>query len=332
MTPEESTRVLKALSDPSRRQVLQSLLGGPRYVEELAERLALAASTVSFHLKKLEEAGLVSSEKEQFYVVYQANEALLDEPLRALVVSPAAAGTAEERRLDAYHNKVVASFFKNGRLERLPAQYKKRLIVLEAFARDLEEGRSYGEQEMNDLIHRRFEDHCLLRRELVDAGLVERKDQIYRRVAKGGTPLPPPPGTGGRRKKAAGKGKPMKSRKELVRDYKLTEKVAGIYQVRNKKTGRVLIGSSLNLHGPLNRHRLQLDIGSHRSEALQRDWNALGPDAFAFEIVDRVKSDGKPDFDKAAGLKAIEEKWIEKVRPFSEHCYNGSERIRTNVY
>ena len=76
-------------------------------------------------------------------------------------------------------------------------------------------------------------------------------------------------------------------RKELIQEYKLTEPVAGIYRIRSKETGRVLIGSSLNLHGPLNRHRLQLEVGSHRSERLQKDWNALGPEAFAFEMSRR---------------------------------------------
>ncbi|MBQ6395266.1 MAG: winged helix-turn-helix transcriptional regulator, partial [Atopobiaceae bacterium] len=49
------------LSDASRLRIVQSLTRGEMYTELLAERLGLSPSTVSFHLKKLEDAGIVSS-------------------------------------------------------------------------------------------------------------------------------------------------------------------------------------------------------------------------------------------------------------------------------
>ncbi|MFN8460532.1 MAG: hypothetical protein U0X93_01990 [Anaerolineales bacterium] len=49
-----------------------------------------------------------------------------------------------------------------------------------------------------------------------------------------------------------------KSRRELNREYAERVKPAGVYQVKNLSNGKVLLGSSLNLEGPLNRHRFML--------------------------------------------------------------------------
>lgn len=330
MDSQQTLRLMKALADGSRLSILETLLGGPRYVEELAERLALAPSTVSFHLKKLEQAGLVTGRKEQYYVVYRAEDQVLDRTLRQLVSKPEADRRAEEERMDAYREKVLKTFIKDGRVERLPAQYKKRLIVLEACAEDLEPGREYEEAEVNDLIHRRYHDHCLLRREMVDAGFVTREGGVYRRGAVEEEPaeVPLPPGP----TRPATEDDVNKTRKELIREYKLTEKTAGLYQVRNLKTGKILLGSAMNLHGPLNKHRLELQLGSHKCGELQKDWNALGPDAFAFEIVEEVESDGSPTFDTKGALEALEEKWIEQLSPFTKRCYNTNERIRSTPF
>ena len=46
------------------------------YVERLAERLGLSAPTISFHLKKLSDAGAVKSYKSQYYMMYSLNPAI----------------------------------------------------------------------------------------------------------------------------------------------------------------------------------------------------------------------------------------------------------------
>ncbi len=60
----------------------------------------------------------------------------------------------------------------------------------------------------------------------------------------------------------------MKTRKEIHREYKERVKPSGVYQVKNLVNGKVLLGSSLNLEGPLNRHRFMLKINSHPSRIL----------------------------------------------------------------
>ncbi|MBV6450073.1 MAG: hypothetical protein MHPDNHAH_00793 [Anaerolineales bacterium] len=122
--------------------------------------------------------------------------------------------------------------------------------------------------------------------------------------------------------------KPLKSRKEIHREYAERIKPAGVYQVKNLTSGKVLLGSSLNLEGPLNRHKFMLKIGSHPNKALQKDWDELGPERFSFDILEEVQRKTDPSFNLKDELELLEMIWLEKVQPFHEHCYNLNERIR----
>ena len=57
---------------------------------------------------------------------------------------------------------------------------------------------------------------------------------------------------------------------------------AGVYMVEQIATGRVYIGSSINLHRRLKRHASRLRIGQHANRALQKAWNKHGEAAFRF--------------------------------------------------
>lgn len=120
----------------------------------------------------------------------------------------------------------------------------------------------------------------------------------------------------------------MKSRQELKREYKERKKPAGVFQVKNVRNGKVLLGSSLNLEGTLNRHKFELQMGSHRCTELQRDWNEMGPEAFVFEILEEVKIRDVPHFDIGDELTLLEQIWIEALQPFSEKGYNREPKIR----
>jgi DNA-binding transcriptional ArsR family regulator len=56
-------RVFQALSDPSRRSIIERLAGGPASVSELAKPLAMSLAAVMQHLQVLEACSLVASEK-----------------------------------------------------------------------------------------------------------------------------------------------------------------------------------------------------------------------------------------------------------------------------
>ncbi len=118
-----------------------------------------------------------------------------------------------------------------------------------------------------------------------------------------------------------------KTRKELNREYIKRVKPAGIYQVKNIANGKMLLGSSLNLEGPLNRHKFMLKIGSHTNKTLQADWNELGQNTFVFEVLEEVKMKEDPNFNLQDELTLLEMIWLEKLQPV-ENGYNLNARIR----
>ena len=185
MGEDELVALLKCLADRSRLRIVRALAAEDLYVELLSERLALAPSTVSFHLRKLAEAGIVSSYRTQYYVMYALNRDKLDHNLLVLVSASAGDEGEQERREEAYRQRVIDSFFEYGFLTAIPRQRKKKRIVLEVAAERFEPGRVYSEREVNDVLSPIYDDVCTLRRDLVGEGLLARDARGYWRPAPG---------------------------------------------------------------------------------------------------------------------------------------------------
>ena len=112
------------------------------------------------------------------------------------------------------------------------------------------------------------------------------------------------------------------NRKALSRAYRETRRPMGVYQVRNTRDGRLLVARTVDPPSALNRERAALRFGAHQNAALQRDWNALGPDAFAFEVLDTLAvPDDQPGYDPTDDLRMLEALWLEKLEPFGERGY-----------
>ncbi len=179
MEISKSISIMKSLSDSSRLQVLNVIMDKPQYVEELAHRLNLAVSTVSFHLKKLENVGLVNKRKEQYYTVYSLNEELFSLTLRELVTFDNIEKYIQDERIERYRRKILKAFFHKNRLIKLPVQRKKRLIVLNEFIRLFQLNREYKESEVNAIINTIYDDHSSIRRMLIDEGIMKRNELAY---------------------------------------------------------------------------------------------------------------------------------------------------------
>jgi hypothetical protein len=82
------------------------------------------------------------------------------------------------------------------------------------------------------------------------------------------------------------------------------------------------VGTSLNLPAILNRHRAQLSMGGHVNAALQSDWNRLGADAFAFEVLDTLEPKDTPGYDPTDDLRVLEGLWLDRLSPYDERGYN----------
>ena len=90
-TPDvgSAAHVFHALSDETRLQIVRLLSHGERCVCELQTALDAAQSRLSFHLKILKDAGLVSDRREGRWVYYALNTQALDEIARfASAVKP----------------------------------------------------------------------------------------------------------------------------------------------------------------------------------------------------------------------------------------------------
>ena len=178
---DETVAIFKLLSDKSRLKIVSSLLQEDMYVELIAERLGLHVSTVSFHLKKLEQATIVSSRKEQYYVVYFLNKDKLNFNVIEQIKGFGKVDTEEEREQE-YINKVINTFFVGTTLSSIPVQRKKRIIILKEIAKQFQKDTTYTEQQVNDIIKPIYEDYCTLRRELIIERLFTRNNQIYERI------------------------------------------------------------------------------------------------------------------------------------------------------
>lgn len=87
------------------------------------------------------------------------------------------------RRREAFDGPAaLARFFKGARLETMPAKGPARLAVLEYIARRFERGLDYDERDVNRILGAVDNDFATLRRYLVDAGLLTRDRNVYRRA------------------------------------------------------------------------------------------------------------------------------------------------------
>ena len=174
-------QLFKALGHPVRLLIINLIAQKPRHGQELAAILNLKAATISHHLSKLAEVGLLTSQKEQYYQVYSLEEGLLDRPLRT-VIQMAEPKLDKAVEVDAYTEKVLRSFFRHGRLTKLPSQYKKQRIVLEQLVQEFDEQQKYHEFEVNRILLEFHEDVAALRRGFIDHGLMTRENNIYWRI------------------------------------------------------------------------------------------------------------------------------------------------------
>ena len=176
----ETTRFFKALADRSRLLILQALSEKPQYLEELGKRLDLATSTVSFHLKKLEQVNLVEKRKAQYYTIFFPNQEKFQKKLEEMMDFDFDEKQQQDQRILQYKEKVISSFYQDGKIKQIPAQKQKRWIVFEPVLRKFEFGRTYKEQEVNEIIKQFHPDYCLIRRSFIEENVMSREENTYR--------------------------------------------------------------------------------------------------------------------------------------------------------
>lgn len=72
-------QTMKALSDPTRREILNMLKNGRRSAGELSDAFPVTGASVSRHLAVLKDADLVRDTREGKYIYYELNASVLEE-------------------------------------------------------------------------------------------------------------------------------------------------------------------------------------------------------------------------------------------------------------
>ena len=73
--------VMRALSDPTRREILNLLKAGAMAATDIADRFEMSGAAVSKHLSILREAELVRTRREGKYIYYELSASVLEEVL-----------------------------------------------------------------------------------------------------------------------------------------------------------------------------------------------------------------------------------------------------------
>jgi predicted transcriptional regulator len=182
---EQLLTFFKALADANRLKIIGLLSQQPYSVEQLAALLNLRPPTVSHHLKLLSEAGLVSARAESYYNVYQLESGALEQIATSLLAQDKLPKMASDVDMDAYDKMVLRNvMLPDGRLKVIPAQRKKREVVLRHILKEFQPGVRYSEQQVNEVLARFHEDTATLRREMIVYNLMGRAGGEYWKIDK----------------------------------------------------------------------------------------------------------------------------------------------------
>lgn len=176
-------RFFKALADASRLKILGLLATREHSVDELAAILDLTEPTVSHHLARLRELGLVRMTPAGNTHLYALEESALHALSKELLAPGAVERLVDDLDMDAAERKVLGTYFTpEGLLKEIPLTHKKRLIVLRRLIREFEFERRYTEKEVSAILKRFHEDYATLRREFIMNQLMDRADGLYWRL------------------------------------------------------------------------------------------------------------------------------------------------------
>jgi predicted transcriptional regulator len=187
-TFDELLAFFKALSDATRLRLIGLLAQKESSVEELAAMLDVSPSTVSHHLSKLSEIGLVSARAEGYYNIYSLNTGVLQDMSQRMLSKDTLPDVARDLDREAYDRKVLKDYLaENGRIAQLPTNRRKLDVILRYLVEQFDFDRQYTEKEVNEILGAFNEDISGLRRDLISVGFLdrERDGSAYWRVRRG---------------------------------------------------------------------------------------------------------------------------------------------------
>ncbi|MDR6878599.1 metalloregulator ArsR/SmtB family transcription factor [Bacillus sp. 3255] len=176
----------KALSDATRVRMLILLGEGELSGGVLAEKLGLTPATITHHAAKLREASLIHERRDKNTIYFTLNEYFIRSNATAtaeLIFRNRKGDTTAMQDADMnllLAKSVIRNFFTpDGKLKSMPAQLKKKLIVLTHLVGQLDKGRTYTEKELNEWIKSYHPDFATIRREFIMHQFMFRENEIY---------------------------------------------------------------------------------------------------------------------------------------------------------
>ena len=171
----------KALGDLTRVRIIALLQQGHLSGQEIAIKLGLKPPTITHHMTKLREVGLIKERRDKNTIYFSLNTKILEMSAKAIITlgtggnSNMEMSVTEEERI-----AIINHFFtKDGKLKIYPAQRKKKLVVLAHMIKGLEFGKVYQEKEINEYLKQFHEDYATLRRELIMCQYMYRENNLY---------------------------------------------------------------------------------------------------------------------------------------------------------
>lgn len=173
MIPEQHLhdllRFFKVLGEPNRLKIVGLLARRPHTVEDLGRQLGVGVSTVSHHLSRLADAGLVTARAESYYNLYSLRTEVLSAMAKTILHEAEQPRREESGHLDMFEQRVIATFTSpDGRITAFPVQEKKFLVLVRYVLKAFEPGIKYTEKRVNQLLKEYNEDTARLRRSLVE--------------------------------------------------------------------------------------------------------------------------------------------------------------------
>ncbi|MBM7553021.1 metalloregulator ArsR/SmtB family transcription factor [Thalassobacillus pellis] len=172
----------KALGDATRIRIIILLKNGPLHGLAIADRLGLRPPTITHHISKLRDTGMVYARREKNTIYFHLDERKLSFMASAIMrLGEVSEMTEKEFSLTEKEKQTIVNNFvaKDGKLKQIPSQLKKKLVILAYFVRNFEIGKVYDEKEVNEYIKSFHEDYATIRREWIMQQFMYRENNRY---------------------------------------------------------------------------------------------------------------------------------------------------------
>ena len=171
----------KAVGDPTRLRIIALLKNEPLHGQAIAHKLGLQPSTITHHISKLRDVGLVYQRRDGNTIYFYLDQKKLEYSSRAILNIGEEPRTNQELQVDLKEKlSIIKNFFnEDGTLKNMPSQRKKKVVILAYLIRHLKHGKVYTEQEINEYIKKYHVDSSMIRREWIMHHFMFRQNNEY---------------------------------------------------------------------------------------------------------------------------------------------------------